>query len=292
MIRRIGIAAATICLACGVFAAKKPEPKALEQGKAKPVESSITQDQAVLQLYHPNYILPFYYTQDPYQSYYAGHTPNNQAIGHTELKFQISIKFPLVQHLYWDNLSLYAAYTQMSYWQAYNESAFFRETNYEPEIFLQLASDHKLGHGFTLQDVDFGAFHQSNGRGGTLERSWNRAYVKGIFSHGDHWLFIVQPWFVFLDSSYLRYNPHMDDFLGHGQWTVAYKWRWLTVSLTSRNNAESGFSRGAEWLTASFPFYGHLRGYVQAFSGYGQSLAEYDHYTNAIGVGVTLNDIL
>ena len=93
MIKKIGIAAATICLACGAFAAKKPEPKALQQGKAQPVESSITQDQAILQLYHPNYILPSYYTQDPYQSYYAGHTPNNQLIGHTELKFQISIKF-------------------------------------------------------------------------------------------------------------------------------------------------------------------------------------------------------
>ncbi len=65
-------------------------------------------------------------------------------------------------------------------------------------------------------------------------------------------------------------------------------------SLMTRNNLESGFSRGAVELGWSFPLfkYPYLKGYLQYFSGYGESLIDYDRYVNTIGVGLVFTDIL
>src|SRR5690606_23542901 len=69
-----------------------------------------------LSLHKSNYILPLTWSDD-----FDGES--------SEVIFQISFK----QRLFINNL--YAAYTQKSFWQAWNrqDSAPFRETNYNPE---------------------------------------------------------------------------------------------------------------------------------------------------------------
>jgi phospholipase A1 len=62
----------------------------------------------------------------------------------------------------------------------------------------------------------------------------------------------------------------------------------------SRNNLESGFSKGAVELGWSFPLfqYDYIKGYIQYFSGYGESLIDYNNYVNRIGFGILLTDVL
>ncbi|SUG22248.1 detergent-resistant phospholipase A [Salmonella enterica subsp. arizonae] len=57
-----------------------------------------------------------------------------------EVKFQLSLAFPLWRGILGPDSVLGASYTQKSWWQLSNskESSPFRETNYEPQLFLVL----------------------------------------------------------------------------------------------------------------------------------------------------------
>lgn len=243
----------------------------------------------LISLFKPNYILPAYYTFAPDNSVYGGHTPSGEKIHHVEFAFQLSLKVTVLSGIAGYPVDLDTAYTQKSFWQAYNQSAFFRESDYEPELFLQWGLDHDLPWGWTWTDGGAGLVHQSNGKGGTLERSWNRVYFDLTLTN-RRWQLVIKPWYIIHDGTYERQNPDMARYLGYGEWIVSYRWSGQEISLLSRNNITSGFSRGYWQVGWTFPLLPALKGYVQVSTGYGQSLIEYDHRTAGVGVGFALNN--
>lgn len=259
-----------------------------------PAEQAATTTQAIsdsdrysfieLDRERPNYVLPYYYTQSPYQSVYNGNTPNNQAIMRNEFKAQMSLRATVWHDIFNTQTSLNIAYTQLMYWQFYAKSQYFRETNYEPSVFLAYK------YGSSGWETRLGAVHQSNGRGGSLERSWNRVYIDQIYRCENLYGSIEGWMLVDKSNSSNLHNPDITDYLGHGRWRFAYSWKKIVLSFMSRNNFESGFKRGAEELAISYPISKQFRLFVQGFSGYGQSLIEYDHYTNAVGVGISYGE--
>ncbi len=255
----------------------------------------VKQEQAVLNnpflitFYQPTYIIPFYVSQSPYRQIYVNNTPDNEGLNNYEVKYQFSFKLPIWYHMFDTRSSIYVAYTQLSYWQAYNNSAFFRETNYEPEIFLANQINWQLPDGWEMVFTNLGLVHESNGKGGDLERSWNRMYLDNILSKGN-WFVSIKPWIVFHDQSLNRYNPDIAKYLGYESATVGYKYHKQIFSFQTENTVESGFSRGSMQFSWSFPLTTHLNGYIQLFSGFGQSLIEYDHYTNGVGIGISLSN--
>ncbi len=235
--------------------------------------------------YEPNYIMPYYYSFDKTDWYkkHPGYTPSGVPINNAEYKQQISFLYPLWLNIENSGISLNAAYTQLMYWQIYTKSAFFRETNYTPSLFF---SYHPVKNWL----LAIGFRHQSNGRGGLppdgMERSWNRVYADIAFS-GNHWMVILEPWFVFSEKTY---NPDISRYLGYGKVYFVYQKHHQTVSIMLRNYLESGFSRGAMEVDYSFPLSKRIDGFVQLFSGYGQSLIEYNHRTTSVGVGVAFSN--
>lgn len=213
----------------------------------------------------------------------------------TEVQFQLSVKTPLAVELFGQHLDIFAAYTVRSFWQFYNTdvSSPFRESNHEPEIWLQERPMNREILGFKNTINGVGLNHMSNGHGGSLSRSWNRVYGFILLERGNLAI-MLRPWIRIEEDLEDDDNPDITDYYGHGELRLAYKHKDHTFSFMSRNNLESGFSRGAVTLGWSFPIfdYPYLKGYLQYFSGYGESLIDYDSYVNRIGIGLQLTDIL
>ncbi|HCU04720.1 MAG: hypothetical protein A2X77_03395 [Gammaproteobacteria bacterium GWE2_42_36] len=241
-----------------------------------------------ISFYKESYVLPAYFeSKDPF---YKGSTSDNNNIKRIEFKFQFSLKVPIWANMFNAPFTFYGAYTQLSFWQAYTGSPFFRESNYEPELFFSYDVDHLLSHDWQISTINSGVVHQSNGRGGELERSWNRVYAQAIFDRNEDWEVGVKPWWVIPGASMTKHNRDITNYLGHGSWFVAYNFaHQQQLMLESRNDVESGFRRMANQLTWSYPLTQQIRLYAQYFTGYGQSLIEYNHRISAVGLGFSFN---
>ncbi len=241
----------------------------------------------------PNYILPLAYNGQGYSNtYYTDSDGQSYDFDRLEAQFQLSIKSPLVIGLFDNIMDVYAGYTNHSFWQVFNDdiSSPFRETNHEPEMWVQFHPNWDI-LGFKNTWNIIGINHQSNGQSGELSRSWNRIYGSVVLERGD-FAFTVTPWYRIPESEGNDDNPDITKYLGHYELGAMYKWEENTFSLMARNNLESDFSRGAIQFSWSFPLWGwpYLRGYVQYFNGYGESLIDYDQHVNRLGVGLSLSD--
>jgi phospholipase A1 len=251
-------------------------------GKRQRLEEKAVSNRFAIIPYKQNYLLPFAYDTTPNKAPYVD---QGLDLHRTEVKFQLSFKMPLWEQIFAGRGTLYGAYTQLSFWQAYNrtESSPFRETNYEPEIFLAFDDDIPV-LGVRNRMAVFGLVHQSNGRGGELSRSWNRIYAMFAFERGNFY-FAVKPWYRLPENKKTDDNPDIEKYMGHGEFYAVYTWGKQRFGLMLRNNLRAR-NRGAIQLDWSFPLLKKIGGYIQYFNGYGESLIDYNHATNRFGVGI------
>jgi phospholipase A1 len=251
----------------------------------------------VIDLYAPNYFLFGRYTTDlntaPFDPLVNGGLlePGTE-LDSTEAAFQLSFKFRLwtTEDRRW---GVWAGYTQQSQWQLYNDtgnaSRPFRETNYMPELILSYKPGLEWG-GLQWNLFNLAFNHQSNGRSDKLSRSWNRIIASFGVEHQDLGV-LARLWWRIPEGDDSDDNPTISDYYGWGDLSAIYKWRGNSFSGTIRGNPSTGKGAGQlAWTTP--PLLGPLRGYVKFFSGYGESLIDYNWNQSTIGIGVTLNDWL
>jgi phospholipase A1 len=236
----------------------------------------------------PNYLLPATYASSIGNPAYSALPDIGNKLHNTEVKFQISFKIPVWEGLLGGKADIYAAYTQLALWQAYNAriSAPFREINYEPEAFLRYRTSIEEGK-FRLNYVAFGFNHQSNGQIEPVSRSWNRLITAAAFQHGhDH--FILRHWVRLPEKAKDDDNPGISSRMGHGDLLYTRGHKKHSFSLLVRNNLRTRGNKGAFQADWVFPLHKHMKGYVQFFTGYGESLIGYDKPVTRGGVGISL----
>lgn len=203
----------------------------------------------------------------------------------TEAVFQISAKHRLFRSRF------YFAYTQISFWQAYdrNNSAPFRETNYNPEIFYR-TQQFPFHAGFFGADIGFE--HESNGQKPPLSRSWNLLYISPYYSYSR-----------LLVSLKLRYripedekeypeaaigddNPDITDYYGYSDLHLYYSFpKSHVVHLMIRSNLSTG--KGGLMLNYSCPVPKSESTFLclRVSHGYGESLVDYKQELTRVGIG-------
>jgi len=226
----------------------------------------------------------------------------SQSYGVGETRLQVSVRTKLAQGLLTQASpqvldSLWFGYTQQSYWQLFSGdiSRPFRTTDHEPELIYVYPSDYRLPAGWRMRYSGVGLVHQSNGQALPYSRSWNRLYLMAGFEQGDRFQLQGRIWKRLPEGE--DDNPGISDFIGRaevsGSWNVN---RANAVSATVRSSL-SHSNRGSvrlEWLRAlgtdpqGTP--AGVRLHTQLFSGYGDSLLDYNNRRTVLSVGLSLVD--
>lgn len=221
-----------------------------------------------------NYVLPITYRVG------QGKAENSDLI------FQFSAKINVFTP------NLYLAYTQRSYWSFLktNDSSPFRETSYNPEIFY----DVKLSDWTNYKNIGalIGFEHESNGQALPTSRSWDRFYIWPYWEtrHGEYsaklWLRRPEDKKTSPTDTDGDDNPDILDYMGYG-----------ALYYYNKSDTGKGFSamirfnpateRGAVQVDYSWPLESkNMFVFARIFSGYGESLIDYNHSVTRLSLGL------
>jgi phospholipase A1 len=275
--RRTGYSGVVFVLMILLYASFASAVEPVAEAPAKPPQD----DYLSLQPYKPLYALAVYDTK------LHSRAPGLQD---GEMQFQISFRVPLLPLPFFDG-KLHFGYTQVSYWQIFNNnlSSPFRETDYAPELMARFEQE-KGAPGATKSSTVVGLIHQSNGKGLPDSRSWNRLYVEEALTW-DRFTFVVKPWYRLPEPAKQNPsdpkgddNPDIERYLGHGELSVEYRDNIWTIGIMARNNLRSP-NYGAIQIDLSRHVRSDTKLYIQIFDGYGASLIDYNRESLRIGFG-------
>jgi phospholipase A1/A2 len=246
--------------------------------------------------HRPTYIDPV-----SYQKRLADTVQASGANEPLETQFQISFKFPISRPLFDGRVMPFFAYTGRAWWQVYDgaRSRPFREYNHEPELLLALPTPGFEAWGWRQRLVMLGFNHQSNGRSVPQSRSWNRLTAELLFDRGTAEWASLRLWHRLPEDAKTAPNdsrgddnPDITRYLGHFEFKlgrVAAGGHNLTLAARRSLRPEGKGAVQIDW-SHPVPHSPALRWHVRAFSGYGDSLIDYNHRVDRVGVGIMLKD--
>ncbi|OCL82867.1 phospholipase A [Arcobacter porcinus] len=225
-----------------------------------------------------SYILPASYYFDDFE----GERKDIETI------FQFSLQKNLASNIFSDNDTLNVAYTQKSFWQTTADSAPFRETVYEPELFLDFYKDYE-----NLKLLRLSLYHMSNGKDGEESRSANRFYVESTFQF-DNLFIIPRVWYRIPERSNIDDNPDFYKYYGYGDLKLIYFYKKHSFDLLLRNNLRfNSQNKGYAEFNWNIPLPKFLNNdntffLFQVSHGYGHSFIDYDREVTNIGFGISI----
>lgn len=212
-------------------------------------------------------------------------------------EFQLSLKYQLFDftNSFSPLTNLYFAYTQTSFWDLISSDPSFFDTSYKPSIFVYHPEVFGTSDKSFQLDLQGGAEHESNGRGGTEERSLYTAYLQPTLTFGrpGHLQLTLQPraWTYFWVG---HNNPNIAEFRGYADLVSALTLKndpdsWANFQLSSRFRiGDEGTHAGIQIdLRYKIPHFNPAID-LQYFAGYGQTLRQYNVESHSFRAGLCI----
>lgn len=217
-------------------------------------------------------------------------------------KFQFSFKYRLLgdkaalRNTVPALRGLYLGYTQRSLWDIEAESSPFHDTSYMPELFIesQTMVDPGSDGGMKWLGYQLGYKHESNGRSGLDSRSLNLVYARTALAFGrvDGWSLLLVPR-LFSYVSDLSNNPDIAQYRGYADMVIVIG-RNDGPALSLGGQLGRDGNRGNLQADLNIPVkvdrYFDFATYIhlQYWSGYGESLLDYNRRSTALRAGISL----
>jgi phospholipase A1 len=227
-----------------------------------------------------------------------------QSFDPTEARLQFSLRTKLATGLlpreHSGTLdSLWFAYTQQSYWQVFSgdNSKPFRTTDHEPELIYIYPLWASLPMGWNLKYVGLSLSHQSNGESLPYSRSWNRWIASAGLERSDHWYAVARAWWRLPGEGQDDDNPEILRKLGRAELQLAWQPSAQHLFSLSLRHALTHQESGAVVIEWFRPLAADRSGrrsnlalHARIFSGYGDSLIDYNYRRTVVSYGLSLID--
>lgn len=246
-----------------------------------------------LTFYKPIFVLPARWSSNPNELPQSENLENSftevQNYDQVEAKFQLSLKTKLIQSFLFGHGDIWLGFTQLANWQVYNDpiSRPFRELNYEPELIVNFPMKVNL-LGIDLRMAGIAFNHQSNGRDLPRSRSWNRIMFHAAFEK-DNFQLYLKPW-IRIESSDKDDNPAISEYIGRMEANAIYNKNKHSIYVIGKNSLDFDKNRGSLEINYLYSVKSNLRLHFQAFTGYGETLIDYNHKQTTLGIGISFID--
>jgi phospholipase A1 len=204
-----------------------------------------------------------------------------------DIKFELGMKFGLFPDI--DGLEplspLKFGYSQRSWWDISEDSAPFKEHNYNPEIFwdfteaLARPSSTPRWHIFDLVGIE----HQSNGLDAENSRSWDRIYATRTLRSSEAWSWTFKYWQAINLGDY---NEDIEDYLGTAEITTHLDLNnWVRVNLKTLLGRKSDKLSYQLDLIVPMSRWINSRFFMSYYNGYGEALISYNKKSSSFRAG-------
>lgn len=224
------------------------------------------------------------------KSKFSFHEPSYFIFGDDDLKLQFSFKYKLLKEQ-----SLYFAYSQLMFWDIYEESKPFEDVNYKPEVFYRILEEETS----PLKSLDFGYLHTSNGQKGEESRSLDRLFARANFTKKFHEQLLGASFRV---QQIYNEDDTNKDIVNHlGYWELSLVYADMVLSENQRMNIhfrtyagsqvfnvdQGAIETGLLYRRINSKFNPSI--YYQWFEGYAESLIAYNKKRSEHRLGIMLS---
>ncbi|MEN9919478.1 MAG: hypothetical protein RL662_1914 [Bacteroidota bacterium] len=202
----------------------------------------------------------------------------------SDAKFQISILQRLTNSVLPFKTYLFLSYSQLAFWNVFEESFPFRDINFNPTVGLGRPLVHNNRY---LGDIALQLEHESNGKDGDASRSWNKISVQGLFKINSSWTLFSKAWIPIVDGVN---NPDIVQYKGYGILAANYnQHKKYNISLIL-NKRTSGLFNTNITLNLAYRISKNDNQYLffEYYNGYGEGLLDYKDFRQRFRLGFVI----